>query len=69
VLTALKEGAHSRVALRKNTIESHIGLSAEGELMLEGMIGFLKNNVFQERRVRNRTLMLEQISTACLDLL
>jgi dGTP triphosphohydrolase len=46
-----------------------IGLSGGAEQVLDGIIGFLDDEVFTEPRVRNRRHMLAEVSTQCLNLL
>lgn len=68
-LERLDDGAINRQALRNGESESLIGLSEDGEAMLEGLIGFLDQFVFEEARVKNRREMLATITTACVTLM
>ncbi|MFH1740130.1 MAG: hypothetical protein ABIH23_14065 [bacterium] len=69
VLEDLGDDAHGREALKAGESRSIIGLSPDALNQLERIEQFLYDRVFTEPRVKNRTMMLSTISSACLDLL
>lgn len=70
ILRPDNDHARDRKALRRGaTSEDLISCSDQARQILERMKTFLKNHVFNEKRVENRYLMLYNLSKACVDLL
>ena len=69
VIEALDDEGKDRAGLKAGDMNSLIGLSPEADVHLGKIEKFLHDHVFEEPRVKNRKIMLEIISKACLELL
>ncbi len=69
MLSAYKQEALARASLGEGNKNVMIGLSVEAEDVLEKIIKFLNEQIFTEPRTANRTEMLKNISSACIELI
>lgn len=64
-----KDGTESKVLLKRGEKDVMIGLSKEGNEVLDIFKTFLNDHVFSENRVSHRKKMLETITEGCCDLI
>lgn len=64
-----KDGLETKLRLKSGETDCLIGLSKEGEEILNAFKSFLNTKVFSENRVYHRKKMLETITEGCIDLI